>query len=61
LYFGLGRGVIGVAKTPNKFEYGKEQIECHLKSDLGAATGGINTDGVRWNVEAKPERTPEFL
>jgi hypothetical protein len=48
-------------KTPNKFEYGKEQMEDYLKSDLGEATVGITTDGVRWNIEARPEKSPELL
>ncbi|WP_256392874.1 hypothetical protein [Natronoarchaeum rubrum] len=58
---GLDCAVIGEVKTPNKFEYGKEQMEDYLKSDLGEATVGITTDGVRWNIEARPEKSPEIL
>jgi len=58
---GLNCAVIGEVKTPNKFEYGKEQMEDYLKSDLGEAMVGITTDGVRWNIEARPEKSPEIL
>jgi len=52
--------VIGEVKTPNKFEYAEEQIEDYLKSDLEEATVGIATDGVRWKVEARPEKSTEL-
>lgn len=58
---GLDCAVIGEVKTPNKFKYGKEQMEDYLKSDLGEATVGITTDGVRWNIEARPKKSPELL
>ncbi|WP_246989801.1 hypothetical protein [Halorientalis marina] len=58
---GLDCAVIGEVKTPNKFEYGEEQMEDYLKSDLGEATVGITTDGVRWKTEARPEKSPEIL
>lgn len=52
--------VIGEVKTPNKFEYAEEQIEDYLKSDLEEATVGIATDGVRWKIEARPEKSAEL-
>lgn len=58
---GLDCAVIGEVKTPNKFKYGKDQIEDYLKSDLGEATVGITTDGVRWNIEARRKKSPEIL
>jgi len=48
-------------KTPNKFEYGEEQIEDYLKSDLGEATVGIATDGIRWKIEARPKKSIEII
>lgn len=52
--------VIGEVKTPNKFEYAEEQIEDYLKSDLEEATVGIATDGIRWKIEARPEKSAEL-
>jgi len=52
--------VIGEVKTPNKFEYAENQIEDYLKSDLEEATIGIATDGVRWKIEARPEKSAEL-
>lgn len=49
--------VIGEVKTPNKFEYAEEQIDDYLKSDLEEATVGIVTDGVRWKIKARPEKS----
>jgi hypothetical protein len=49
--------VIGEVKTPNKFEYAEEQINDYLKSDLQEATVGIATDGVRWKIKTRPEKS----
>ncbi len=51
--------VIGEVKTPNKFEYAKNDIDNYLKKDLNEAAVGFATDGVEWAVKARPERSGE--
>lgn len=51
--------VIGEVKTPNKFEYAKNDIDNYLKKDLNQAAVGFATDGVEWAVKARPERSGE--
>lgn len=51
--------VVGEVKTPNKFEYAKTDIEEYLKRDLGEPTVGIATDGVEWQMFARPKKSPD--
>lgn len=50
---------VGEVKTPNKFEYAEEDIKSYFKRDLGDPTIGFATDGVRWLVLARPEKSTE--
>lgn len=56
---GIDCAVIGEIKTPNKFEYAEQDIIDYLKSDLGEPTIGFATDGIRWQVHARPEKSAE--
>lgn len=57
---GIDCAVIGEIKTPNKFEYAEQDIINYLESDLGEPTIGFATDGVRWQVRARPEKSDEI-
>lgn len=58
---GVECAVIGEIKTPNKFEYAEKQIKNYLRSDLEEATVGVATDGVRWKIEARAEKSTELI
>lgn len=50
---------VGEVKTPNKFEYAEKDIKAYFKRDLGDPTIGFATDGVKWLVLARPEKSTD--
>lgn len=51
--------VVGEVKTPKKFEYAGNDIDEYLTKDLNEAAVGFATDGVKWVVKARAERSSE--